>query len=332
MQHIVNAPARRRLLLGIALAPLAAGPGLRLARAADFPERPITFIVPWPAGGGGDVVVRMLAARIGERLGQQAIVDNRGGATGTIGSALAARSQPDGYTLVYAAVDSHFIFPQLNPKVPYEALRDFTPVAPIGHFQFGLAVRPDLPAHDAQAFLALVKESPRRYTYGTWGVGSAAQVVMEAYKAAHGLDILHVPYQGTAPALTALVGGEIDSAILPMQITDGYVKTGKIRMLGLGAPQRFPALPDLPTLKEQGMDIDFSAPLGFLAPAGLPADIQARLNEAITEVVKEPKVQDALRSMYVLPATMTPQQYQAFQEQEARRWREIVRNAQVTLQ
>lgn len=346
MTHRAFMEARRRVVRGLALSPWMAGSlaasavgslAAGTARASsggagNFPSHPLTFIVPWAAGGGGDIVVRMLTTKLSDRVGQPIVVENRGGATGTIGSAQAARSKPDGYTVVYATADSHFIFPQLYKQSPYDALRDFSPVAPIGYFQFGLAVHPSIPARNAQEFLALVRQSPRKYTYGTWGVGSTAQLVMENFKAEHGLDILHVPYQGTAPELLGLASGQVDAAILPMQITDGYVKDGKIRMLGLGSPERYATLPDLPTLREQGMDLDLRSAVGLLGPANIPAPILARLNDELGNVMRDPTVQDNLRTQYIVPQIMKTDEYRVFLQSEYQRWGGIVRNSRVQIE
>lgn len=323
--------SRRRLMLGMGLGAATGLSGLRSAIAASFPSQPLTVIVPWAAGGGGDVVVRMLAATLSKRVGQQIVVENRGGATGTIGSAAAARRRPDGYTLLYATPDSHCIFPHLYNDVPYDTLKDFSCIAPIGYFQFGLAVHPSFPAKDALEFIRLIRESPGKYSYGTWGVGSTAQLIMEDFKIRNDLDVLHVPYQGTAPQLVGLASGQVAAAILPMQITDGYVKDGKIRMLGLGSPERFSELPDLPTLKEQGMDMDLRSPVGFLGPAGIPADILNKLNQEITATVNEPDVRKSLLAQYVLPQTMSAQAYREFFVAEYARWGAIVKNSRVVI-
>ncbi len=300
------------------------------SRAADvFPARPVRIVVPWAAGGGGDVVVRLLAARLGERLGQQVVVDNRGGATGTIGSAVVAKSPPDGYTLVYAASDSHSIFPNLLKQPPYDARRDFTAVAPIGYFQFGIAVHPSVPVHSAAEFLALARRE--RLTYGTWGIGSSAHVAMESYRQEHKLDLQHVPYQGTAPLLVGLVGGQIQAAVLPMQITEQHVKSGGIRMLGIGSPQRAPQMPQLPTLMEQGMQLDLRGWVGFMGPARMPPEVLATLHQQISAVINEPRIQDSLRAMYVQPESRPQADYQAFVDGEFERWARMVRESRVVL-
>lgn len=324
-------PARRRLMVAMSLGLAAGFSALRCAHAANFPNRPLTAIVPWAAGGGGDVVVRMLTATLSTRLGQQVVVLNRGGATGTIGSSVAARSNPDGYTFVYATPDSHCIFPHLYNDAPYDTLKDFSCIAPIGYFQFGLAVHPSFPAKDAQEFLNLIRKSPGKYSYGTWGIGSTAQLIMEDFKARNNLDVLHVPYQGTAPELVGLASGQVSAAILPMQITDSYVKDGRIRMLGLGSTERFSGLPDLPTLAEQGMNVDFRSPVGFLGPMGIQADVLNKLNREITATVNNPDVRKNLLAQYVLPQSMNADEYRAFIAAEYQRWGDIVKNAGVII-
>jgi len=331
-------PARRGVLRGMAITACALATGTTHAQRrdtgsiGDFPARALTVIVPWAAGGGGDVAVRMLGQALSARVNQPVVVENRGGATGTIGSSLAARSRPDGYTLVYATADSHFVFPHLYRQAPYDPLRDFSAVAPIGYFQFGLAVHPSVPARDAQEFLALLRCDPGRYSYGTWGIGSTAQLLMENYKVQHDLDVLHVPYQGTAPELLGLVSGQVDAAILPMQITDGYVQSGQIRLLGLGSPERDVSLPELPTLTEQGMTLDLRSAVGLLGPAGVAQPVLAWLNRAISEVMRNADVQAKLRAQYIVPQVLDLAQYQAFLQHEYQRWGEVVRNAKVSVE
>ena len=340
MKHHAFMQSRRKTLGVLAAAPWAAGSltslwtgGLAQAAedASHFPSRALTFMVPWAAGGGGDIAVRLICSRLSGQLGQSLVVENKGGATGTIGSAQAARSEPDGYTVVYATADSHFIFPQLYSPPPYDPLKDFSAVAPIGYLQFGLAVHPSIPATTAQEFLDLVRKSPGKYSYGTWGIGSTAQLSVEDFLARNDLEMMHVPYQGTAPELLGLVSGQVDAAILPMQITDGYVKDGKLRLLGLGSPERYDTVPDLPTLKEQGIDLDLRSPVGFLGPAGIPEPILERLNAEISKVMHDPVVEKGLREQYMVSQVMTLDEYRAFLKSEYQRWGDIVRNSNVSL-
>ncbi|WP_326534070.1 Bug family tripartite tricarboxylate transporter substrate binding protein [Pseudorhodoferax sp.] len=327
MQHSIPMDWTRRRWLA------AAGLGISglapRARAEGFPGKPVRVVVPWAAGGGGDVVVRMLGARLGERLGQQVVVENRGGATGTIGSALVAKSPADGYTLVYATSDSHSIFPNLLKQPPYDARTDFSAVAPIGYFQFGLAVHPSVPVQTAAELLALARRET--VTYGTWGVGSSAHVAIESWRQAEKLDLRHVPYQGTAPLLVGLVGGQLQAAVLPMQIAEQHMRGGGLRMLGLASPERTPNLPQLPTLMEQGVALDLRSWVGFMGPARLPPEVLALLHREISAVIAEPAIQDKLRALYVQTDAQPQAQYQRFVDGEYARWAKLVRESRVVL-
>ena len=321
--------ARRGLVVGLAVLALAAA--AVPAAAADFPTKPIRIIVPWPAGGGGDVVVRLMAPAISERLNTPVLVENRPGATGTIGSAAAAKSPADGYTLVYGTADSNSIMPHLLKNVGYDR-KAFVAVAPIGYFPYALAVHPSVQASNLQEFVQLARNSREKLSFGSWGVGSSGQVLGESVKAATAIDMLHVPFQGTAPLLTALVGGQIKAAMLPMPLVEQYAKAGNIRLLGVAAPERLPGLPALRTLKEQGVNVDLNTWVGFLAPAQVPADVLARLHKAIQEVEATPQVAERLRQLQVVPQPMSQADYQSFVESEYDRWGKVIRQARITLE
>ena len=316
--------------IAASLAVLALGATALPAAAAEFPSKPIRIIVPWPAGGGGDVVVRLMAPAISERLNTPVMVENRPGATGTIGSAAAAKSPADGYTLVYGTADSNSIMPQLLKNAGYDR-KAFVAVAPIGFFPYGLAVHPSVPASNLQDFVQLARNSPEKISFGSWGVGSSGQVLGESLKAAAGIDLLHVPFQGTAPLLTALVGGQIKAAMLPMPLVEQYAKAGNIRLLGVVAPDRLPGLPALRTLKEQGVNVDINTWVGFLAPAQVPADVLARLHKAIQEVQASPQIAERLRQLQVVPQPMSQADYQSFIDSEYDRWGKVIQQARITL-
>lgn len=299
--------------------------------AADLPTKPIRIIVPWPAGGGGDVVVRLMAPALSERLNTPVVVENRPGATGTIGSTAAARSPADGYTLVYGTADSNSIMPHLLKGVSYDR-RSFVAVAPIGYFPYALAVHPSVNASNLKEFVQLARASAEPLSYGSWGVGSSGHVLGESVKAATGIDILHIPFQGTAPVLNALISGQVKSAILPMPLVEQYVKSGSIKLLGVAAAERLPGLSELPTLKEQGANVDLTTWVGFLAPEKVPADILARLHKAISEVEARPDVSARLRQLQVISQPMSQPEYQTFVESEYERWGEVVRQARITLE
>lgn len=301
------------------------------AVAADFPNKPIKIVVPWAAGGGGDVVIRMLAPAISERLNTPVFVENRGGATGTIGSAVVAKSPGDGYTLVYGTADSHSIMPHLQ-KLPYDARKDFTAIAPIGFFPYALGVHPSVPARTVQEFVQFARAAKDKVTYGSWGVGSSGQVLAESFKGAAGVDMMHVPYQGTAPLMVALIGGQVQAAVLPMPLVEQHAKSGAIRLLAVATPERLPSFPGLPTLKEQGVPVDVGTWVGFLAPANVPADVVQRLHAAIQDAMSQPAMAEKLRQAHVLPDRMDPARYQAFLDREYERWGNVIRKARITLE
>ncbi|MGE4242106.1 Bug family tripartite tricarboxylate transporter substrate binding protein [Ramlibacter sp.] len=320
----------RRTFAG-AVALLALTTAVLPAAAADFPNKPVRIIVPWPAGGGGDVVVRLMAPAIAERLNTPVLVENRPGATGTIGSAAAAKSPADGYTLVYGTADSNSIMPHLLKNAGYDR-KAFVAIAPIGFFPYALAVHPSVPAANLQEFVQLARNSRERLSFGSWGVGSSGQVLGESVKAAAGIDLLHVPFQGTAPLLNALVGGQIKAAMLPMPLVEQYAKAGNIRLLGVVAPDRLPGLPALRTLKEQGVNVDINTWVGFLAPAQVPPDVLARLHKAIQEVQASPQIAERLRQLQVVPQPMNQADYQSFVDSEYDRWGKVIQQARITLE
>lgn len=306
--------------------------GSTSSNAADFPSRPIKIIVPWPAGGGGDVVVRVLAPAVSERLNTPVVVDNRPGATGTIGSGLAATSPADGYTLVYGSADSNSIMPNLMKSLSYDGRKAFTAIAPIGFFPFVLAVHPSVPATNVKELVQISKTSGGPMPFGSWGVGSSGQVFIESIKAAADVNLLHVPYQGTGPLLTALLADQVKGAMLPMQLAEQHAKSGAIRLLGVATPERMVTYPSLPTLREQGVRVDLTAWVGFLAPANVPTDIVARLHQAIQAASASPAIAEKLRQLHVIPQPISQRDYQAFVDAEYDRWGKVIQQARITLE
>ncbi len=300
------------------------------ATAADFPTKPIRIIVPWPAGGGGDVVVRLMAPAISARLNTPVLVENRPGATGTIGSSAAAKSPADGYTVVYATADSHSIMPHLLKGLSYDR-KAFVAVAPIGYFPYALAVHRSVAANNLKEFVQLARTSPEGLSFGSWGVGSSGHVLGESMKAATGINMLHVPFQGTAPLLNALVSGQVKSAILPMPLVEQYVKSGSIKLLGVTTHERLPGLNEVPTLKEQGAKVDLTTWVGFLVPEKVPASVVESLHKAFQEVAARPEIVERLRQLQVVPQLMSQPEYQSFIDSEYESWGKVVRQAHITL-
>ena len=303
MNHRIS---RRTALAGIASGALGAFAGMAQAQSAGFPNRPIKIIMPWAAGGGGDVLVRAMTPALAQRLGQPVVVDNRPGAIGTIGSQVVARSPADGYTLVYGTADSHSIAPHILKSLPYDSRKDFTAVAPIGFTPLALIVHASHPAKSFAQFLQMAKQAKQPMTYGSWGQGSSGQITMEALKQKAKTDLLHVPYNGTAPLMQGALSNQIDCAIIPVLVADQHVKAGTVRMLAVTARERLSAFPDVPLMKEMGVEIDMGPWLGFMAPAGVPADVVEKLNAAITASIAEPQVAEVMKKMTMVIDKMNP--------------------------
>ena len=323
--------SRRHVMAGLAATALGglALPGM--AQSGPFPNRPIKIIMPWAAGGGGDVLVRAMAPSLSQRLGQPVVIENRPGAIGTIGSAVAARSPADGYTIVYGAADSHSIAPHILKQSPYDSKKDFVAVAPIGFTPLALVVHASHPAKTFAQFLQMAKEAKEPMTFGSWGQGSSGQITMEALKQVGKIDLLHVPYNGTAPLIQAQLANQVNSSIVPIPVAEPHVRAGTIRMLVITARERMPGFPDIPIMRELGIAIDMGPWLGFLAPTGVPNDVLARLHDAIEASLAEPQVAETMKKMTMVIERMDQRAYQAFYNNEYDRWGEYIRTAKVKL-
>ena len=297
---------------------------------AEWPEKPVRIVVPWPAGGGSDVVARLVAGALGAPLKQSVVIENRPGANGAIGSEFVARSAPDGYTLVFVTADTHAMNPHVYPKLAYKPRTDFAGVGIVGYFPYALVVNPAFPANNVPEFVAQARQRPNQVTFASWGVGGSAHVAMEMFRAKGQFDVLHLPYQGAAPAIQAVMGGQVDSMIVPMSVAAPQAAGGKLKLLGLASPKRFAATPDLKTFVEQGIAVDAGTWVGLMAPANTPQDVIARLNRALIGVVDSPQVREQLVKMNVDPApAQTPQQFQAFVAAEYERWGQTIRGANI---
>lgn len=329
MKHTTN---RRTALAGIAAALTGAIPLQALAQSGPYPNRPVRIIMPWAAGGGGDVLVRAMTGALSQRLGQPVVVENRPGAIGTIGSLAAARSPADGYTIVYGTADSHSIAPNILKTSPYDSKKEFTAVAPIGFTPLTLIVHASHPAKTFAQFLQMARQSKEPMTYGSWGQGSSGQITMEALKQKAKIDLLHVPYNGTAPLMQAGLSNQVNCAIVPVLVADQHVRAGTVRMLAITARERLAAFPDVPLMKEVGVEIDMGPWLGFLAPAGTPADVVEKLNAAITASIAEPQVAEVMKKMTMVIDKMSPSAYQKFVQSEYDRWGSYIRTAGISME
>lgn len=322
---------RRRVLGGIAAGALGslALPGF--AQSGGFPTKPIKIIMPWAAGGGGDVLVRAMLPSLSAKLGQPVIVENRPGAIGTIGSLAAARSPADGYTLVYGAADSHSIAPHIMKQSPYDSKKEFVAVAPIGFTPLALVVHASNPAQNFAQFLQQAREAKQPLTFGSWGQGSSGQITVEALKQVAKIDLLHVPYNGTAPLIQAQLANQIACSICPIPVAAQHHRAGTVRMLVVAAKERLPEYKDIPTLRENGVAIDMGPWLGFLAPAGVPADVLAKIHQAVDATLVDPGVVETMNKMSMVVDRMDQKAYQAFYNSEYDRWGNYIRTAKVTI-
>ena len=308
-----------------------------IAASADdqYPSKPVRIVVSFAAGGPTDTVARVIGAKLGDMLGQQFFVENRTGAGGNIGADMAAKSPPDGYTLLMATVSTHAINPGLYSKMPYDPVRDFAPVAQVGVTPILLGVHPSVPAKDVKSLIALVKENPGKYTYGSSGLGSILHLCGEQFKAlAGGLQITHVPYRGSAPMMGDLVGGQISMAFDATPTAMPQAQSGAIRALGAGTAERMRAMPELATLQEQGLKgFDCYTWNAILAPAGTPPAIVDKLAAAIIKALEDPVVFKRLQEAGVDPTPgRGPKETADFIKAELAKWAPIIKasGAQVT--
>ena len=292
-----------------------------------YPSKPVHMVIPFAAGGPTDIVGRIMGARMGELLGQQFVVENRTGAGGNIGADAVSKAAGDGYTLLMATVSTHAINPGLYKKMPYDPIKDFIPVGRVGVTPTLLGVTNSLPATDLKSLIALVKANPGKYTFGSSGVGSILHLCGEEFKSmAGGLVMTHVPYRGSAPMDTDLVGGQIAMAFDAVPTAMPLAKAGQIRAIGAGMKTRMKGMPDLPTLDELGLKgYECYTWNVILAPAGTPQPAVDKLNKAINEALADPKVINALVVAGVEPTPgSTPQQAAEFVKTELAKWAPII--------
>jgi tripartite-type tricarboxylate transporter receptor subunit TctC len=316
----------RHLLSGIAVAAVFFS-SATLA-ADNFPTRPVQMVIPFAAGGPTDIVGRIMSAKMGEILGQTFVVEDKGGAGGNIGADFVAKASNDGYTLLFATVSTNAINPGLYKHMPYDAVKDFTPVARVGVTPTLLLVNPSLPATDVKSLVALLKANPGKYNYGSSGVGSILHLCGEEFKTMAGeLEITHVPYKGSAPMDTDLMGDHISMAFDATPTALPLAVSGKLRALGAGMLKRLSALPDLPTLDEQGLKgYECYTWNAILAPAGTPQPIVEQLNAAANKALADPAVIDSLKKAGIDPTPgSTPASTGEFVKAELAKWAPIIK-------
>jgi tripartite-type tricarboxylate transporter receptor subunit TctC len=301
------------------------------AHAQAFPSRPIQIIVPWGAGGAADTIMRALAERMTQSLGQPVIVDNRPGAGGNIGAAAAARANPDGYTLVNCSVASHGISPALYKKLPYDS-KDLVPISMVASVPNVLVVNPSVPAKTLAEFVAWTKAGAGKLSYASAGIGSSPQMSMEMLKVAAAIDLTAIPYKGGAPALQDVIAGHVPTIMGSLGESLGPIKAGQVRPIAVTSSKRHPALPDVPTVDESGFAgfevISWNA---LCAPARVPEPILDALNTAVVRAMSSPELQERLARIGIVTESSSRKQFEKYIESEEVKWQKLVQLAKISL-
>jgi len=310
----------------------AAGLAAGNALAADkYPTKPIRFVVPFAPGGGTDIVARVIAQRMTEALGEQVVVDNRGGAGGTIGAEINARAVPDGYTLIMVS-GSYAVNPTVY-KLPYDPITGVTPVAQIATGPFVVVVHPSVPVKNIRELIALAKAKPGALNFASTGTGGITHLTTELFKLMAHVNLTHIPYKGTGPAIIDLLGGQVHVLFGASAAVVPHVRTGKLRALAVTGPERMGALPDLPTVNESGLPgYEVSLWYGVLGPKGLPKDIVARWNSEIKRIVQTQEMKDRFASEGLTPAPGAPGDFAKVLKRDIEKWMKVVKDANVKAQ
>jgi tripartite-type tricarboxylate transporter receptor subunit TctC len=300
-----------------------------IADAQNYPNRTIRIVLPYPPGGGTDVVARVLAQKLIENLGQQVFVDNRGGASGNIGMELVAKSAPDGYTLGLALTAQFAVNPSLYAKLPYNPVKDYAPVTLLAMAPYVLLTHPSLPAKTVKDLVALANAKPGQITVASAGNGSGAHLALELMKSMAHVDMVHIPYKGAGPALPDMISGQVQSGFTTWASCSPHVKTGRLRALGVTTLKRSPAIPDLPAIAETLSGYDSPVWYGVVVPAATPPEIVTRLNQEILRALRTPEFRERLVADAIEPIGTTPEQFGDYIRSEQAKWSKVVNEARV---
>ena len=312
---------------------LAAGLSPLAAAQANYPTKPIRLIVAFPAGGSTDIIARVVGQKVGERLGQQLVIDNRGGAGGSIGTEIAARATPDGYTLTMGTTSTHVINVGVYAKLKYDPIKDFEPITLVATTPYLLVVNPGVKANSLKELVALAKSQPGKLNYASAGTGTTTQLAMEMLKTAAGIDVVHVPFNGNGPAGTATIGGQVQILFGSMPAVLPQAKAGRLRALAVGTPKRSPSMPEVPTVAESGYPgFDASLWLGFFAPKGTPAPILKRLYTELVSVATSPEMKEQFERNGAEPlVSASPAELTKLMQTEIEKYRKVIKAAGVQL-
>ena len=300
------------------------------ARAQDYPSRTVKIVVAFPAGGPTDFVARVLADKLKGALGQSVIIENKPGANAAIGAESVAKSDPDGYTLFFTTAGAVVINPHMRANLPYDPVKDFAPITLVVNTMEVLVVKSDTPMKSANDLVALAKSRPDGIAMASTGVGSPPHLALELFKGSTGANVLHVPYRGAAPAVTDVIGGQVNAMFADLPVLMPQIRGGTLRPIGVGSKRRASVLPDVPTLDEQGIkDVYADNWYALFAPAKTPAPVIARLNAAVNAVLKDPETAKKLIEAGADPAAGTPEELAAFLKSELERWGKVVREKNI---
>lgn len=310
------------LLIGAMAAPLC---------AQTYPNRPIRFILPFPAGGPTDILGRIMCQKFADALGQPCVPENRPGSGGNIGAEIAAKARPDGYTIVLIS-PSLSISPTLYKKLGYDPIKDFAPISLVGQIPNVLIVRPSLPVKSLKELVEYGKANPGKLNFGSGGIGSAAQLASEMFKSLSKINMVHVPYKGSIQAMMGLMGNEVDMVVIGIPPSQAHIQSGKVRALAVLSAERLPSLPDIPTTREAGIDhFEVTTWYGILAPAGTPRDIITRLNAEWVKIAVMPDTLEKMQKAGYEPMSSTPEQFAQFIKTEILRWGKVIKDANVRI-
>jgi tripartite-type tricarboxylate transporter receptor subunit TctC len=311
------------MVLVPALVPASAG-------AQAYPNKPIRLMVPFPPGGSTDIVARIVAQKLGAQLGQSLVIENRGGAGGTLGTAVVAKAAPDGYSLVVGTTSTHVVAPSVYQKLDYDPVRDFAPISLVAVTPYLLVVNPAVKASTVKDLVGLMKASPGKMNYASAGVGSTTHLAMEMLKSASSTYALHIPYNGNGPAGTAVIAGQVEILFGSLPALLPHARSGRVRALAVGTPKRSPSLPEVPTVAESGYPgFDASLWLAFMAPAGTPPALIDRLQKEIVTAVNAKETSEALDKAGAEPLTSTPAELAAMIKDGVAKYAKVVKAAGV---
>jgi tripartite-type tricarboxylate transporter receptor subunit TctC len=323
---------KKRKFLALATASSLTAFASSFASAQTYPAKPIRLVVPFPPGGATDLFARTVSQKLSDRLGQPVVVDNKPGAGGTLGSDIVAKAPADGYTLLLSTSSTHSIGPNLNPKIPYDAVRDFTPISHLGNAPSIMLVPNSSPAKTVKEWIDHARKNPGRLNYASSGNGTIVHLTAELFKSQANLFVLHIPYRGTALAIPDLVSGKIDVLFDSLPTGLPHVKDGRLRALGVTSAKRTPLAPDLPPISDVLPGYESVTWFGLFGPRGLPAEIVQRLNAAASQVLGDPDAIDRLTRLGIEPAGGSPDQFTRMLALESAKWRKIIQERKITLE